>query len=290
MKKCITTLLSLALLPGIPVQSAEAPLQPLQPKTESYATYLGVLPHELQDEIVHYLLYPGEVLNILVLAKKIIALGHLLSAEKLLKILNALPTNAAALYLAQELKDFPGIQNKMIQDWLANAQAILRYNQALQDAVMRGNTELIKQLLQDKNIDLNGRSTDGGQTALLYAYNYGQLHLIPMLLNAGANPNMPDTYGETVLMKAARENHAEVVTMLLAAGANPHLKDKYDRTALAIATLSRNSDICALLLKAGADPFLKNKFGESPYDLARKTNKKEIVKLFDQWAAEQKAK
>lgn len=290
MKNCKSILFLCAILINLQLRSAEAP--PLPPKNtmQPAATYLGTLPLELKDEIVQYALYQGEVLNIPAFAKKIIAFGHLISSEKLLKIFNALPTHAAALYLAQELTDLPTTQNKIIQDWLANVNQQLHNNDALLVAETAGNVEKIKRLLQDKNINLNVKRNLTGKTVLVYALDSGHNQIVLQLLQAGANPNIPDQYDETVLMKAARANDVEVVTMLLAAGANPHLKDKYDRTALAIATLSGNFDIVTLLLKAGADPFLKNRFGESPYDLARKTNKKEIVKLFDQWSAEHKAK
>jgi hypothetical protein len=77
----------------------------------------------------------------------------------------------------------------------------------------------------------------GKVTPLIQAALMKNLHpLVPIYLNAGANPNLKcEETGMTALHIAAQYNYHDVILMLLKAKADKSLKDKNGRTPLAVA-------------------------------------------------------
>ncbi|MBL8890228.1 MAG: PQQ-binding-like beta-propeller repeat protein [Planctomycetaceae bacterium] len=72
----------------------------------------------------------------------------------------------------------------------------------------------------EAGVDVNA-ATPYGATALSFACDRGHLPIVVKLLEAGANPNVTDTfYGATPLTWAHSNEHFEVVSALLAAGAD----------------------------------------------------------------------
>jgi ankyrin repeat protein len=74
-----------------------------------------------------------------------------------------------------------------------------------------------------------------------------RLEEIKLLLEAGADPNLPDNYGHTVLMAAACYGHSEAVDLLLKAGAKSALKDRYGHTAAYYAAQSQHLELATRL-------------------------------------------
>ncbi|XP_014679678.1 PREDICTED: putative ankyrin repeat protein RF_0381 [Priapulus caudatus] len=92
-------------------------------------------------------------------------------------------------------------------------------------------------------------------TSLYCAAYSGQLDLVRLLLEAGADPNVTETEnGKTPLMEAAWEGKEAVVQMLLSHGADANAANSYGETSLHHAARSGQLDIVRLLLEAGADP------------------------------------
>lgn len=91
-------------------------------------------------------------------------------------------------------------------------------------AVREGRIEDAKSLItQGADVDVRG---ENGGTALMIAAVQGNLRLVQMLLDAGANPNLKDTSVEdTALIHAARYNWRpearEIIEALINAGADP---------------------------------------------------------------------
>jgi len=76
----------------------------------------------------------------------------------------------------------------------------------------------------------------GGLTPLLYAARGGCQRCVELMLEQGADINLPDPDGVTPLMVAIDNQHYDLARYLLANGANPHSWDWWGRTALYIAT------------------------------------------------------
>jgi ankyrin repeat protein len=109
-------------------------------------------------------------------------------------------------------------------------------------------------------------------TALNVASACGQLTVVRVLLEAGADVNEKDgldhetwrsTGRRTALFHASIGGHSEVVRVLLEAGANVNEKDREGRTALMHASLHGALDVARVLLEAGADLEVKDNKGKT---------------------------
>ena len=94
---------------------------------------------------------------------------------------------------------------------------------------------------------------DEGETALMMASNeYGNLPIIQLLLDSGADANLQDEDGNTALMFASHTGldlYLPIIKLLLRNGANPLLKDDEDNTAYDYALDTGNIEIIELLKK-----------------------------------------
>ena len=77
------------------------------------------------------------------------------------------------------------------------------------DVATRGNTKLIKQLLEDgMDVDLTDKE---GLTALYRAANNDQKETVSLLLSNGANVNIRDKFGNTPLDHTLNDNIFELL-------------------------------------------------------------------------------
>ncbi len=86
--------------------------------------------------------------------------------------------------------------------------------------------------LIDCGAELNAADATG-MTPLMFAAENGDIGLAGTLISARADIDLRRAAtNETALMKAARKGSSEIVKLLLGAGANPVLADSFNRTAL----------------------------------------------------------
>lgn len=90
-------------------------------------------------------------------------------------------------------------------------------------AAEKGYLEIVKELLETTNISVN-HTNNLGWTTLIEAIilNDGkerQQEIVRLLLEYGANPNMPDKYGVSPLTLAKEKGYQKIVDLLVAAGA-----------------------------------------------------------------------
>ncbi|MEJ1930626.1 ankyrin repeat domain-containing protein [Nostoc sp. NIES-2111] len=140
------------------------------------------------------------------------------------------------------------IRRRADRDGQKDIQAALKRkareaNQAVEDfikAAMYGRLAEVQQAISN-GIDVNAIGSNG-QTALMYAAQFGQISVVQTLLDAGADPNIltdsDDGLGEemTALMQVAGSffagNRHEVVRLLVQAGADINLQGVGGKTAL----------------------------------------------------------
>ena len=67
---------------------------------------------------------------------------------------------------------------------------------------------------------------------LIEAVGRGNTEQVRELLDAGADINIQDKFGETALMRAAAWGHTGVMELLIRAGADPGIKNNEGRTAI----------------------------------------------------------
>jgi ankyrin repeat protein len=76
------------------------------------------------------------------------------------------------------------------------------------------------------------QSNQHAKTVFLQAARNGDNEALSLLLQAGANPNLPDDFGRTALMQLNGPDFASCTSTLLYAGANLEVQDRYGQTPL----------------------------------------------------------
>nr|XP_046229530.1 ankyrin repeat and SOCS box protein 2-like isoform X2 [Scatophagus argus] len=134
---------------------------------------------------------------------------------------------------------------------------------ATHQAAWYGQDKCLKVLLSVQPGMVNKR-TEHGESPLLIAVNKEQLRCVQMLLESGADPDIPNYDRETPLYKACEKNSAALVAVLLNHGVAVNTHCIQGWTALQEAVGRNNVEICEMLLKAGAKHSLTNVYGISP--------------------------
>lgn len=121
-----------------------------------------------------------------------------------------------------------------------------------------------------------------GKTPLLTAVSYYP-EIIQELLNhqSTVDVDTKDGEGQTPLHKATFKGNLDVMKMFLEKGANINAKDNSDFCVLHDAVLSKKYTVVEDVLKKGGDKDIHkpNKHNETPLDMAKNRNLKSIVKL-----------
>ena len=84
----------------------------------------------------------------------------------------------------------------------------------LHNAARWGYPEVIEVLSDEASVDINSR-TDVGGTPIYYAALHGRVEVLRLLLERGADANIPDAQDVPPLYMAAEKNHSDVVRVLL---------------------------------------------------------------------------
>ncbi|RMZ81463.1 hypothetical protein DV738_g2259, partial [Chaetothyriales sp. CBS 135597] len=189
----------------------------------------------------------------------------------------------------------PGIESPMVmaikEKKFNFVELYLRHGATMDAVLANGDTLLVKamnratpaglvsQMLKD-GADPNGKNA-GGVSPLFAAIQAGCLDLVSLLLEAGADPNLPgpqhplwpSTYWPDILQLllakgashkntpgilelATSINNLASISTLLAAGVNPNTKKDSTYTPLCSAIRDNRADIVRMLLANGADPNL----------------------------------
>lgn len=143
---------------------------------------------------------------------------------------------------------------------------------SLHSVVADNAVEPARKLLSEKDVDVNEMAFDGN-TALHYAARYSSVEITKLLLEAKADPSIPNQYGYTPIHIAATTGRSEILKALLS-----HLisnaktpsecidvieaptKDGLRPLALSVATrnISEAATCTTLLLQARANPNQRN--------------------------------
>ena len=124
----------------------------------------------------------------------------------------------------------------------------------------KGNLERIKQLIINKELDVNESDKDSHysssrDTPLCWAIFYKNHEAAKLLLENGADINKTDRYGYTPLHIACGRGRVDSVKFLLDNGADPNIaSDLGDETPLNVACREGYFDIARCLLNRKADP------------------------------------
>jgi ankyrin repeat protein len=118
-----------------------------------------------------------------------------------------------------------------------------------------GNAERVRALLDLDPSLVNQSSEDGSGTPLAHAAGRGHLEVVRLLLERGADPNVPEEgnapHGRA-LYAAVYNRHVDVARLLLEHGANPNQEVESSADAPSIAIMNSDSKMIELLASYGA--------------------------------------
>ena len=141
--------------------------------------------------------------------------------------------------------------------------------------------------LIERGASLDAKVTSGdlrGRSAIHLASYNGEVGLVEMLVNRGADVNLvPDGGGLSSLHWAVYNGHQDLVEYLLSQGANPNLRADgiyQRRTPLHYAVSFRHLLIAEHLLQHHASPLVKDSEGDSPFDLAYRASQESEAYIY----------
>lgn len=139
--------------------------------------------------------------------------------------------------------------------------------ESLQKAILENQPEMVTHLM---NAHVNKDILINGETALHLAIRLGKTEIARLLIEAGANKEIPDEAdGFRALHGAVYYNRPEIVRLLLRAGVNKEsTTGRYGSTALHCAVVLNRGEIVGLLLDSKVDINARNQIGDIPIHLA----------------------
>ena len=153
-------------------------------------------------------------------------------------------------------------------------------------ALQNKHTDVVKLLLINGS-KVNKNNSKPCNTPLHYAVRNGELEIVQMLLDRGANINVQSLKSKTALHIAVEDNRMDIIDILLNHGANVKISDISDVTPLHTAVKNDSVEIIKLLLSRGANVNATtcDRVGEdegkgcTPLHLAVEKANEEIIKL-----------
>lgn len=118
---------------------------------------------------------------------------------------------------------------------------------------------------------------ESGGSAITEAVLLGNREMVALLLDHGVSVESVNATGETLMFIAAEKGDSEMVKLLWVRGANVNVQCPY--TPLYAALYADSPDIMKLLLEAGADPRVPDLDGHTLLDLAREEGKQQCAAI-----------
>ncbi|HEV2601997.1 MAG TPA: ankyrin repeat domain-containing protein [Candidatus Babeliales bacterium] len=182
-----------------------------------------------------------------------------------------------------------------IVHWLAegsDVNAVQLHDTVLMAAIKYGSLDLIKLLLNHKDIDVNFANAFG-ETALFLAIQRRSLAVLELLLEYGARIDSVSKSGHTPFLMAFEgmrdclkdENYVgaeelkKIIDVLIKKGVDIEQQNDQGETFLIRLVVQRKKGEVLRLLALGANPYLKDVSGSDAFDYARAQNDGVILKF-----------
>ena len=142
-----------------------------------------------------------------------------------------------------------------MKEELSSTDSDLKKSRSLHDLILvkdNKKTGEFCQKLKTSDVDVLNSYDDNGLTPLCIAIENGDIELVSLLLEYGANPNKRDARGETPIVAAVRKDNAKIVLMLLEEGADLKKTDELQQSILKIANEHKANKCIDILRDYGA--------------------------------------
>ena len=140
--------------------------------------------------------------------------------------------------------------------------------QSLEDAVLNGKSlkDSVEYVMRSKNPNELFSDQHGGYISLLhYMVMLNSEPGVSLLLDCGADPNLPSSDGATPLWVAIMKPDLKIIELLIGAGADIHEREPNNGdTLLHSALVGGFEDVAQYFLDCGLDPDTRNQLGVSP--------------------------
>ena len=136
------------------------------------------------------------------------------------------------------------------------------------------------------NIDYKENSQTNGYSALMLGAKAGNLQIVKILVEKGADTEIKNKNGFTALMLAASNNSLACMKVLLHGGANIEAKCNYGITSLMYAATSNRIEALKLLLDFGASTEAINDGGSTALMKAAEKGNIEALNVLLSWGAD----
>lgn len=187
---------------------------------------------------------------------------------------------ATALFIAAENRN-ANIVNLLLTRGANPSHVSADARTFLHAAVSGGDTNIVKVAMQYP-YEINARSKYG-DTPLLGASWKRRLDLLEMLINVGADVNVPDNQGTTPLIAVTPDDDwptsvdPKIISFLIEHGANVNAADEKGETALFGAAFYGDFETVKLLTAAGADVAHTDQKGRTAISIAVECNHHDIA-------------
>ncbi|NPV46066.1 MAG: hypothetical protein HPY69_03845 [Armatimonadetes bacterium] len=166
-------------------------------------------------------------------------------------------------------------KTRTVRQLLVRGAAVDSRDQGGRTALHWAGRREVAELLVAQGGDMNARDSNGW-TPLHTAALQGTKHMVPALLELGANPMAEDNYGNTALHWASTP---AAVTALLGGGANLEATGQRGEKPLHVAASQGNKAVVEALLAAGANVNARNSIGSTPLHQAAGSLRLDVVEL-----------
>lgn len=124
--------------------------------------------------------------------------------------------------------------------------------------------------------DINQNSSTGFSP--LFSASYMEdLHVVLVLLEKGADPNIRNKYSQSPLFAAAEKGNTNIITALVSSGGDVDLQDQLGRTPIMIAADLGHVGATKFMIDNSRDINLADRGGNTALHYAFKSAKKDIV-------------
>jgi hypothetical protein len=166
----------------------------------------------------------------------------------------------------------------------ALGQALTTSSYDLINAVKKSDGNKALEILAKNPGGIVDAKDDQGNTGLIIAISRSDEQWTGLLLNKGADPNLPGKGGDTPLIAAARVGFETAMEWLVGLGAKVDLPNRMGETPLIIGVQQRNLQVVRLLLNQGANPDKTDAAaGYSARDYAQRDPRaRDILKLIEE--------
>jgi uncharacterized protein len=119
-----------------------------------------------------------------------------------------------------------------------------------------------------------------GESPLSLAASIGRAEMVQALLDGGARI-VVDGQWQPTLHRAVRNGNVDVVRLLLDAGANVNEQADFGEAPIHVAAEEGHTELLVLLLARGADPLLRSTYGGTAIDMAKAAGQNACISLLE---------